>query len=54
MLKQTQHNRTSRESDLFSKKLTFLKMLIGKHQDNDPPLNYNELVTRFLSKTKNK
>ncbi len=54
MLKQIQHNRNKRDNNSFDKKLTFLKMLNGKNHDNDTPLNYNELVTRFLSKIKNK
>lgn len=54
MLKQIQHKPDNKDSNFFSKKLTFLKTLIKKHRDNDTPLNYNELVTRFHAKIKNK
>ena len=54
MLKQIQHNQNNRDDTFFEKKLTSLKILIGKNHDSDAPLNYNELVTRFLTKIKNK
>jgi len=54
MLKQIHHKRKSRDHSFLEKKLAFLKMLLGKNHDNDTSLNYNEMVTRFISKVKNK